>query len=266
MSTRRSSRPPQPPTIDLNADAGEGFGAWSLGDDAALLPHLTSVSIACGGHAGDPPTMARTVALAARLGVACGAHPGYPDLPGFGRRELAMSDEDLHATVLAQIGALAAIARAAGVALRHVKPHGALYHRATHDPGTAAAIVSAARTIDPHLMVMGPPGSALLAAAAASRMPVLVEAFADRRYEPDGRLRDRRLPGALLSDPTAAAEQARRIVTDGVVRTTDGSLLPIRAETLCVHGDTPGAPAIAGAVRAALEEAGIRVTAPGWQR
>ncbi len=262
MSSRRSSRPSPPLAIDLNADAGEGYGAWSLGDDAALLPHVTSVSVACGGHAGDPPIMARTVALAARLGVACGAHPGYPDLPGFGRRELAMSDEELHAALLAQVGALAAIARAAGVALRHVKPHGALYHRAAHDPATAAAVVSAARTIDPELFLVGPPGSALLAAATASGMRVLVEAFADRRYEPDGRLRDRRLPGALLSDPAEAAEQARRIATDGVVRTTDGSLLPIRAETLCVHGDTPGAPAIAAAVRAALMDAGIRVVAP----
>lgn len=253
---------PSAPAIDLNADVGEGYGAWSMGDDAALLPHVTSANVACGGHAGDPAIMARTLALAARLGVACGAHPGYPDREGFGRRDLPIGLEELRASLLAQLGALAAIARDAGVPLRHMKPHGALYHRAAHDLAVAATVVAASASVLPGLPVVGPAGSALLRAAAGIGLPVRPEGFADRAYAPDGGLVPRGMAGAVLADPATAADQARAIVRDGAVRAADGSRIAVVAATLCVHGDSPGAPAIAAAVRAALVADGIRVAAP----
>lgn len=252
-----------PPTIDLNADVGESYGAWSMGDDAALLPLVTSANVACGAHAGDPVVMARTVALARRLGVAVGAHPGYPDRDGFGRRDLPMTAEELRASILAQLGALEAIARAAGVSLTHVKPHGALYNRAARDPELAGIVAAAVRAVSPSLALVGLAGSALLTAGTAEGLPVIAEAFADRVYEADGALRSRRFPDSMHHDPAAAAEQARSIVLDGRVRAHDGTWVPVTAASLCVHGDTPGAPAIAAAVRTALTEAGIRIAAPG---
>lgn len=258
--------PPRPlpaaPAIDLNADVGEGYGAWTMGDDAALLPHVTSANVACGGHAGDPAIMVATLRLAARLGVACGAHPGYPDRAGFGRRELPMDAEALHASLLAQLGALAAIARDAGVPLRHVKPHGALYHRAAHDPQVARTVVAACASVLPGRAILGPAGSALLHAAAAAGLPVRPEGFADRGYAADGGLVPRGQPGALLADPAAAAAQACAIARTGRAATADGGSVAVIAETLCIHGDSPGAPAIAAAVRAALHADGIRVAAP----
>jgi 5-oxoprolinase (ATP-hydrolysing) subunit A len=248
-------------TIDLNCDMGESFGPWPMGADAAILPYVTSANVACGFHAGDPAGMARTVALAARQGVAIGAHPGYPDLVGFGRRDLQMSADELEAAVLYQIGALAAIAAVQGQRLIHVKPHGALYNRAAADPAVAAPVVRAISRLAPTLplVFVGLAGSGMVDAARAAGLPVAAEAFADRAYEADGRLRARSQPGALLTDPAAAAAQAVRMVQDGRVIAYDGTPAPVQADTLCIHGDTPGAPAIAQAVRAALEAAGIAV-------
>ncbi len=250
-------------SIDLNADVGEGLGPWPMGADEALIPLVSSVNIACGAHAGDPATIRRTVRLALAAGAAIGAHPGYPDLVGFGRRELAMAPGELAASVLYQVAAVAGIVRAEGGVLRHVKPHGALYHRLASDGDAAAAAVEAIARLDPSLAVVGPPGSALLAEAAAAGLTAVAEGFADRAYEPDGRLRARTLPGALLDSAERASAQAVAIARDGRVTAADGTPIAIAVATLCVHGDTPGAPGIAAAVRAALAEAGIDVRRPG---
>jgi 5-oxoprolinase (ATP-hydrolysing) subunit A len=247
--------------IDLNADVGESYGAWVMGDDERLLPLMTSANIACGAHAGDPTVMARTVALAARLGVAAGAHPGYPDRDGFGRRDLDMTGEELEASLLAQLGALTAIAGAAGVTLRHVKPHGALYNRAAADPAVAETVARAVRLVSDRLILVGLAGSAAIAAGRAAGLPVAGEGFADRAYEADGTLRSRRLPGAVHRDPAIVAAQALAIARERSVRTLDGSLVSVEADTICIHGDTPGAPALARAVRDALEAAGVAVQA-----
>ena len=245
--------------IDLNADVGESYGAWVMGDDEGLLPLVTSANIACGAHAGDPLVMARTVGLAARFGVTAGAHPGFPDRDGFGRRDLDMTSEELDASLLAQLGALSAIAGAAGVRLRHVKPHGALYNRAAMDPALAETVARAVRRFSDELVLVGLAGSLALEAGRSAGLKVAGEGFADRAYEPDGTLRSRRLPGAVHSDPDVVAAQAVAIACDGQVRTSDGSLVAVKAETICLHGDTPGAPALARAVRAALEAAGVEV-------
>jgi UPF0271 protein len=250
-------------TIDLNADVGEGLGPWPMGADEALMPLVSSVNIACGAHAGDPATIRRTVRLAHQAGVGIGAHPGYPDLVGFGRRELAMAPDELAASVLYQVAAVAGIARAEGATLRHVKPHGALYHRLAVDREAAAAVVAVIASLDRGLAVVGPPGAVLLAEAETAGLTAVAEGFADRAYEPDGRLRSRTLPGALLDDPASAAAQAVRIAVDGRVLTSDESLVDVAVTTLCVHSDTPGAARIASAVRAALAEAGVDVRRPG---
>jgi UPF0271 protein len=203
------------------------------------------------------------VRLSLDAGVAVGAHPGYPDLVGFGRREMSMADDDLEAAVLYQVSAVAGIVRAEGGRLSHVKPHGALYHRASADAGAARAVATAVARLDPGLRLVVPPGSAMLAAAATVGLATIVEGFADRVYEVDGRLRSRDLPGALHDDPAVAAAQAVSIARDGVVTALDGSTVHLGASTICIHGDTPGAGAIAAAVRAALAAAGIDVRAPG---
>ena len=236
-------------SIDLNADVGESFGPWPMGQDEELIPIVTSVNVACGFHAGDPVVIERTIRLALDAGVAVGAHPGYPDREGFGRRDLAMSAGELEAAVLYQVAALAGMVAAAGGTLRHVKAHGALYNRAARDPSVADPIARAVRRVSTDLILVGPPDSALLRAGAGAGLTVAAEGFADRAYEPDGTLRSRRLPGAVHTDPAIAAAQAVALAADG------------RYATLCVHGDTPGAPAIARAVRAALEAAGHRVAA-----
>jgi UPF0271 protein len=246
--------------IDLNADVGESFGAWSIGADADLIPLVSSVNVACGAHAGDPATILRTVELAARHGASIGAHPGYPDLAGFGRRELDMSAADLRASLIVQVGAVLAATRLVDVPIRHVKPHGALYNRAARDPAVAAVIASAIRDLDPRLVLVGLAGSASLAAARDAGLAVLAEAFADRAYEPDGSLRSRTLTGAVLG-PAEAAAQAVAIARDGSVRAGDGSSLSVQADTICIHGDSPGAVEIARAVRAELDAAGIAVQA-----
>ena len=226
-----------PHAIDLNADVGESFGPWPMGADETLVPLVSSVNIACGAHAGDATTILRTAALAVRHGVAIGAHPGYPDLAGFGRRDLDMTPDELRATVVVQVGAVIAGARVAGAAVRHVKPHGAMYNRAARDPAMAETIATAIRDLDPALVLVGLAGSASIDAARAIGLRVAEEGFADRRYEPDGSLRSRRLEGALLG-PAEAAAQAVSIAREGVVTATDGSTVRVRADTICIHGDS----------------------------
>jgi len=249
-----------PHAIDLNADVGESFGPWPMGADEALVPLVSSVNIACGGHAGDATTILRTAALAVRHGVAIGAHPGYPDLAGFGRRDLDLTPDELRATVVVQVGAVIAGARVAGAAVRHVKPHGAMYNHAARDPAMAGTIAAAIRDLDPALVLVGLAGSASIEAARAIGLRVAEEGFADRRYEPDGSLRSRRLEGALLG-PADAAAQAVSIARAGVVMATDGSTVAVRADTICIHGDGPAAVETATAVRAALARSGITVAA-----
>jgi UPF0271 protein len=249
--------------VDLNADAGESFGTWALGDDAALLSSVTSVNVACGFHAGDPSVIRRTVRLAADAGVRVGAHPGYPDLQGFGRRAMVMTPSEVEDVVLYQVAALLGIARAAGVDLAHVKPHGALYNQAAGDQRLASAIARAAASLHTPLMLVGLAGSALIQAGIDAGLRVVAEAFADRAYLADGSLAPRHMEGAIIHDPALVAGRAVRIVRDGCVQSLDGkALVPVRADTLCIHGDTPGAPSLARAVRAALEAAGVRVTPP----
>ena len=235
--------------IDLNADLGESYGAWTLGDDAAMLDVVTSANVACGFHAGDPATLRRTCVAAAARRVAIGAQVAYPDLLGFGRRFIDIDPADLRDAVVYQLGALDAFAQVAGSAVTYVKPHGALYHATIAHPAQADAVVAAVAEYDPAMAVLGSPGSPLLVAAEAAGLVAVAEAYADRAYLPDGRLVPRSEPGAVHSDPEVAAAQAVRIVEEGWAR------------SICVHGDTPGAVAIATAVRAALEASGVAVTA-----
>jgi UPF0271 protein len=246
--------------VDLNCDLGESFGHYGLGEDEAMLCAVTSASIACGLHAGDPSVMARTVALAKRNGVAVGAHPGYPDLQGFGRREMKLSPDELEAFTLYQIGALAGFCRVADVPLVHVKPHGALYNTLAREADLAAAMAHAVSTFDPDLIVVTLPDSALEQAAHTLGLRVAREGFADRAYHADGTLAPRSEPGAVIHDPTQAAERAVRMVTRGEVEATNGLVIPLRVDTLCIHGDTLGAARIAAQLRTALEAAGIQVT------
>ncbi|MBA3943412.1 MAG: LamB/YcsF family protein [Herpetosiphonaceae bacterium] len=247
-------------SMDLNSDVGESFGQWEIGADAQVIPLVTSVNIACGWHAGDPTVMRTTVELARQHGVAVGAHPGYPDLQGFGRRAMALSPDEITDGTLYQIGALAAFTRAAGVLLMHVKPHGAVYNLAAKDERVASAIARAVRAFDPDLVLVGLSNSALTAAGEQAGLRVAHEGFIDRRYEPNGMLRARQAEGALL-DQVSAVEQALGLAQRGGVRTADGGWLAVRADTLCIHGDSPEAAQLAQAVRAAFDAAGI-VIAP----
>jgi 5-oxoprolinase (ATP-hydrolysing) subunit A len=234
-----------------------------MGNDPGLIPLVSSVNVACGAHAGDPLTIERTIRLAIDHGVAVGAHPGYPDLVGFGRRDLDMTGEELEASIMYQVGAVAAIAQSLGGALRHVKPHGALYNRAAHDPAVAESIATAIRRASPDLVLVGLAGSALLDAGAAAGLQVASEAFADRAYEADGSLRSRRLDAAIVATPAAAARQVLEIVRHGRVTAHDGRSVAVRADTICIHGDTPGAADYAVAIRTALEKAGVTIAALG---
>jgi len=245
--------------IDLNADLGEGFGVWRLGDDDALLGVVSSANVACGFHAGDPLTMRRVCGRAAAAGVAVGAQVSYRDLAGFGRRFIDIEPAELAADVLYQLAALDGIARAAGTRVSYVKPHGALYNAAVTHEGQAQAVVDAVLAFDRRLPVLGLPGSALLRSAEAAGMRPVAEGFADRGYTPEGRLVPRREPGALVEDPAAVAERAVRMATDGVVVAVDGTALLMPVESVCVHGDTPGAADLARAVRTALTAAGVGV-------
>ncbi len=249
-------------TIDLNCDCGESYGAFRVGDDEGILPFVSSANVACGGHAGDPMVMRQTVRRCRELGVAVGAHPSYPDLHGFGRRVLPLTSDEIENWVLTQIGALAAITRAEKVDLCHVKPHGALYNVAAHDMVVAMAIARAVAAFSRELALVGLAGSALIAAGHELGLPVLAEAFADRTYEANGRLRDRRHADALIIDPAQCLAQTFQIVRDRMVVAVDGTAVPLQADTICLHGDTPGAAARAAALRRGLEAAGIAVRSP----
>jgi UPF0271 protein len=252
----------QPPHhVDLNADVGESFGAYAMGDDAGLMSSVTSASVAAGFHGGDPSVLRRTIRLAAARGISVGVHPGLPDLAGFGRRELRLTPAETEDLVLYQIAAVAGVAAAEGVRVRHVKPHGALYNMAAKDPGLAAAIAAAVRAFDGSLVLFGPPGSTLLEAGRAAGLTTAAEGFADRAYAPDGSLAPRQTAGAVIPDPAVVAARVVRMVRQRTVVALDGSVLPLAIETVCVHGDTPGAAAIAAHLRRALEAEGIAVRA-----
>lgn len=243
--------------IDLNADLGESYGRWTLGDDTAMLDVVTSANIACGFHAGDPSTLLAAVRAAGERGVAIGAQVGYPDLAGFGRRFMDIAPADLTAAVLYQIGALDGLCRAAGTRVRYVKPHGALYHSVARHEGQAAAVVAAVVSYGASLPLVGLPGSVVLALAADAGLTAVPEAFADRGYRGDGTLVPRDQPDAVLDDPAAAAARAVRLARDGSVIAADGEPISVVARSLCVHGDSPGAVGMARAIRQALEAAGV---------
>ena len=245
--------------VDLNCDMGESFGRWELGADVAVMPHITSANVACGAHAGDAQVMRRTLRLARDHGVACGAHPGFADLAGFGRREIPVSAEEATDLVLWQLGALEALARAEGVRLRHVKAHGALYNMAARDAALGAAIAHAVAQFDSTLVFFGLAESSMLTAGRAAGLTVAAEGFADRSYEPDGSLTPRRLRGAIIHDLPLVVTRAVRMVTEGRVTARDGSDIPLQIDTICVHGDTPGAADLARALHHGLADAGVRV-------
>ncbi len=244
--------------IDLNSDLGEGVGT-----DEEVMPSITSANVACGAHAGDEATMRRTIALAKEHGVAVGAHPGYRDAANFGRVALDLTREELLADLRAQLEAIRAVAGAAGVKLAHVKAHGALYNRGERNDAVGEIVAEAVRAFDEDLVLFAPPGSAMERAARTIGLRVAREGFADRAYEPDGTLRSRKLPASVHADPAVAAAQAVSIARDGRVTSSDGTTLALEVDTLCIHGDTPGAAAIARAVRVALASAGIDVRAAG---
>jgi 5-oxoprolinase (ATP-hydrolysing) subunit A len=247
--------------IDINCDMGESYGRWTLGHDLEVMPFITSASIACGGHAGDPSVMEHTVRLALEHGVSIGAHPGYPDLAGFGRRVLTMSFDELRLSVLTQLGALWAVAGANGAELTHVKAHGALYNRAAIDEGEARAIAQAVRAFSSELQVYCPPKSRMAALADEANLKVVYEGFIDRQYEPSGLLVDRHVPGSVLTDAQTAASQAVELA-GGSVTARVGMRVELAVETLCVHGDNEAIMAILPAAREALEKAGFQIAAP----
>lgn len=247
------------PMIDLNADVGESFGRWSLGDDAAMISSVSSVNVACGFHAGDAGTMYAACLAAAEAGTAVGAHPGYRDLSGFGRRALAMEPEVLTGEVIYQIGALQSLALAAGTQVSYIKPHGALYNTIAHDPGQAQAVIDAVRAVNPDLPLVVLPGSVVGKLAGEAGLRTVAEAFADRAYNPDGTLLSRARPGAVLEDLSEITDHVLRLALDGKIQAVDGTVIDVAAESICVHGDTPGAVAMGRAVRAALEEHGVTV-------
>ncbi|WP_193314594.1 LamB/YcsF family protein [Georgenia ruanii] len=246
--------------MDLNSDVGESFGSWTMGDDESIMRVVSSANVACGFHAGDPVVARATCAAAAQEGVTVGAHVSYRDLAGFGRRFMDVSPAELTNDVIYQIGALQAMAAAAGTTVRYVKPHGALYNTIAKHEQQARAVVEAIRTVDESLPILVLPGSVIQREAEAAGLRAVVEAFADRAYNADGSLVSRRLEGSVIHDPEAVAARVVQMATDSTVETLDGQTIGVDAESVCVHGDTPGAVAIATAVRAALEDAGVPVT------
>jgi UPF0271 protein len=246
-------------TIDINSDLGESFGAWKMGDDSAMLDVVSSANVACGFHAGDPAGILKTVKAAAERGVAIGAHVGYRDLAGFGRRNMDPSSEELIGDVIYQIGALQGLAKAAGTRVTYVKPHGALYNTIAIDARQAADVIAAIRAIDPSLVLMALAGSQLVEQARSAGLTVVAEAFADRAYTPQGNLVSRREKGSVLHDPELVAQRMLRMVRDGAIEAIDGTMTKIDAQSICVHGDSPGAVAIAQRLRALLEESGHAV-------
>jgi UPF0271 protein len=246
-------------SIDLNCDMGESFGDWKLGFDEEAMPFVSSVNIACGFHASDPSNIRKTVRLAKRFGAAVGAHPGFHDLVGFGRRAIAATPEEIQADVIYQVGAMLGFCRAEGVPLQHVKAHGALYNMAEKDLSVALAIAEAIKAVDPHLHMLCLAGSAMTEAAKQAGIPYAEEAFADRAYNADGTLVSRRQSGAVLHDVDAVAERVLVMARKQTTVAIDGSVIPIRAQTVCVHGDTPGAVAMVQAIRKKLEREGVAV-------
>ena len=247
--------------IDLNSDLGESFGAWAMGQDEALMDSITSANVACGFHAGDPGVMRQTLALAKDKGVAVGAHPGFPDLVGFGRREMKATAAEVQDFVLYQVAALAGMAAAQGLKLQHVKAHGALYNMACKERSLADAIARAVAAFDRSLILFGLPNSELVRAGAAAGLTVAAEVFADRAYERDGSLTSRNKPGSVIHDENAVVERAVRMVKQRDVVAVDGSVIALQADTICLHGDTPGAAALARVVRRGLESAGVVIAA-----
>jgi len=252
--------------VDLNADLAESYGRWELGDDLAMLEVVTSANVACGFHAGDPTTLLRVCRAAARSGVMVGAQVGYHDLAGFGRRFIDIDPDELTAEVVYQVGALDALARAAGTSVGYVKPHGALYNAVVSHERQAAAVVEAVRLVDPALPLVGLPGAASLRLAEDAGLTTVTEAFADRAYRSDGTLLPRSEPGSVLHDPELVAARVVELVVEGTVTAVDGSAVEVRAESVCVHGDSPGAVSMATAVRRALEAAGVHVRPFGAPR
>ena len=249
--------------IDLNSDVGESFGAYTIGQDPILLPYITSANVACGFHAGDPGVMRATVELARQHGVAVGAHPGFPDLVGFGRRALQASPREVEDFVVYQIGALGAVAAAQGVRLQHVKAHGELFNMAARDRALADAIARATAAVDRSLLLFGLPGSELINAGREAGLRTAAEVFADRAYEPDGSLVSRRKPGAVIHDPDVVVGRVVRMARERSVTAVDGSTVRLEVDTICVHGDTPGAADLAARIRQALEGAGVLVQPVG---
>ena len=249
--------------VDLNADVGESFGRYTLGLDSQILPVISSANIACGFHAADPVVMEQTVRLAAEAGIAVGAHPGFPDLMGFGRRNIAVSEKEARAYVLYQLGALDAFLRPVGLRMQHVKPHGALYNMAAVDHKLAKAICEAVRDFDPALIILGLSGSEMIKAAEETGLKAVSEVFADRAYEEDGTLVSRRKPGSMITDENEAIRRVIRMVTEGKVESVTGRDIPIRAESICVHGDGEKAVLFASMIRKELEKNGILVCSMG---
>jgi UPF0271 protein len=252
-----------PMRIDLNADVGESFGAYSIGDDEALMNSVTSASIAAGFHGGDPSVLRKTIKLAKAHGVAIGAHPGFPDLVGFGRRELSVRPGEAEDLVLYQIAAVAGVAMAEGVKLQHVKPHGALFNMAVKHAPLAEAIARAVAAFDRSLILFGLPGSEILKAGRAVGLRVVAEVFADRAYEPDGSLTPRTRPESVIRDTTVVVSRAVRMVTERSVTAVDGTAVPLDVDTMCIHSDTPGSGNLASRLRAAFEAAGVSVKPVG---
>ncbi len=245
--------------IDLNSDLGEGYGAWKMGDDAAMLGIVSSANVACGFHAGDPLTILATLREAAAKGVAIGAHVSYPDRVGFGRRPMDVTSAELTADVIYQIGALQGLCTAAGTRVTYVKPHGALYNTIAQDARQAAAVIEGIKAIDPTLVMMGLAGAPILAQAREAGLATVAEAFADRAYTPAGTLVSRREAGAVLHDPDLIAARMLRLATEGVIEAVDGSPLRLSADSICVHGDSPGAVAISARIREVLIAGGVSV-------
>ncbi len=245
--------------IDLNCDLGESFGNYQLGMDEAILPYISSANAACGFHASDPLVMMKTVKMAALNGTAVGAHPGYPDLVGFGRRNLSVSFEEAKAMIMYQVGALDAFCRANGIEMQHVKPHGAMYNMAAKDAVLAKAICEGIYEVNPHLILLGQAGSELLKAAEETGLLTAAEVFADRAYEEDGSLRSRTKPDAMITDEDEAINRVIRMVTEGKVRAVTGNDIGIRADSVCVHGDSPKALTFVKKIREALVSEGISI-------
>ncbi|KTC37657.1 hypothetical protein AO269_24795 [Pseudomonas putida] len=247
------------PSIDINSDLGESFGAWSMGDDDAMLDIVTSANVACGFHAGDPAGILRTLKAAAARQVSIGAHVSYPDKVGFGRRNMDVASDELTADVIYQIGALQGLAQAAGTRVSYVKPHGALYNTIAHDRRQGLAVIAAIRAVDPGLVLVALAGSSLIELAREEGLTCVAEAFADRAYTPEGTLVSRREPGAVLHDPQLIGQRMLRLVKEGTLEAIDGSITRIQADSICVHGDSPAAVAMARELRRVLEQANMQL-------